>query len=48
MQQLQLYLAIVDRIELDAIVEEQLIGLMAEMLRAVLAAEREANDDRES
>ncbi|HEX9782104.1 MAG TPA: hypothetical protein VGA56_05135 [Opitutaceae bacterium] len=48
MHQLQLDLASVGRIELDAIVEEQMIRLMAEILRAVLAAEQEANDDRES
>ena len=49
MQQLQLHLVRVDRIELDAAAEEQLVQLMAQMLRAVIAPEgEEARDDRES
>jgi hypothetical protein len=48
MQQLQLQLASVDRIELDAVVEAQLIRLMAEILLAVIAPESEADDDLES
>jgi hypothetical protein len=48
MQQLQLHLAIIDRIELAAIVEEQLVELMAQMLLAVTAPEsEEGRDDRE-
>jgi hypothetical protein len=47
-QQLQLHLARVERIALDAIVEEQLVELMAQMLLAVTAPEsEEGRDDRE-
>ena len=45
MQQLQLYRPIDEKIELEPIIEQQLVQLMAEMMLAVIAREREAGDD---
>jgi hypothetical protein len=45
-QQLQLNLASDDEIALDPIVEEQLVKLMAEMMRAVLRGKETGDDHR--
>jgi hypothetical protein len=47
-QQLQLNLASDDEIALDPIVEEQLVKLMAEMMRAVVLRGKETGDDHRS
>ena len=48
MQQLQLNLASDERMVLDRIIEEQLVQLMAEVMLALIAREREAGDDGQS
>ena len=47
-QQLQLNLASDDEIALDPIVEEQLVKLMAEMMRAEVLRGKETGDDHRS
>lgn len=46
MQQLQLNLPILGKDVLDPIVKEQLVELMAEMIRAAAAREKETGDDQ--
>ena len=45
MQQLQLTLPVLEKDVLDPIVKEQLVELMAEMIRAAVAREEETSDD---
>ena len=45
MQQLQLNLPVLEEDVLDLIVKEQLVELMAEMIRAAAVREKETSDD---
>ena len=48
MQQLQLHLLSDEQIALNPVVQEQLVELMAKVMLAVIAREREDGDDRQS
>ena len=48
MQQLQLNLSSDEQIALNPIVQKQLVDLMAEVMLAVMAREKEGGDDRQS
>ena len=48
MQQLQLHLPSEEQVTLNRVAQEQLVELMAEVMLAVMAREREGGDDRQS
>ena len=48
LQQLQLNLPSDEQIALNPVVQKQLVELMAEVMLAVIAREREGGDDRQS
>ena len=48
MQQLQLNLPSEEQIALSPVVQKQLVELMAEVMLALVAGEREDGDDRQS
>ena len=48
LQQLQLNLPSDEQIALNRVVQKQVVELMAEVMQAVMAREREGGDDRQS